>query len=176
LKKHSPVARHTGKNSARACIIFDIMIDGATILVADDSQDDIELLRRAFQKAGLNVPIRCLNDGEEVIDYLESNVSGGSEEDYPLLLLLDLHMPRRTGFAVLDWIRQQPHLQSFPTIIFTDSEQEKDIEHSFRLGAHGYWIKPSRFEDLVRMSVRLKDILGRVTRRVDREFPVLAAA
>jgi CheY-like chemotaxis protein len=152
------------------------MIDGATILVADDSQDDVELLRRAFQKAGLHIPIHCVSDGDEVIEYLSQDVNASGHSEYPLLLLLDLHMPRRTGFAVLDWMRQQPHLHNLPTIIFTDSDQEEDIQHSFQLGAHSYWIKPSRFEDLVKMSAKLKEILGRVTKRVDREFPVLVAA
>jgi CheY-like chemotaxis protein len=153
------------------------MIEGAIILVADDSRDDVELLRRAFQKAGIDIPIRSVRDGDEAIKYLDSSAGKeAAEQDCPLLLLLDLHMPRRTGFAVLEWMKQQPHIQSLPTIIFTDSDQEKDIQRCFSLGARGYWVKPSKFEDLVKLSVNLKSILGRVTKRVDHDYPALAAA
>src|SRR5437016_1608510 len=119
------------------------MIDVATILVADDSSDDVELLKRAIQKAGLNNPVRYLSDGQQVIDFLKEGArSSTCGSSCPLLMFLDLNMPGCTGFAVLQWLRQQPHLRSLPTIVFSNSEQASDIEDSFRLGAHSYWVKP----------------------------------
>jgi CheY-like chemotaxis protein len=153
------------------------MTNRATILVADDCLDDLELLKRAFQRAGVDNPLACVRDGHEAIDYLQQKAnSAGSESAWPLLLLLDLNMPRCTGFAVLDWLRRQPNLRALPTIVISDSDERKDIEHSFRLGAHSYWVKPSRFEDLVVMVGKLKDILNRVAERVESESPALVAA
>ena len=153
------------------------MIDGAIILVADDSSDDSELLKRAFQKSGLHNPVQLLTDGRQVIDYLRHEASHSIElPALPLLLFLDLNMPRCTGFNVLDWVRKQPHLQSLPTIVFSNSDQPSDIEESLRLGAHGYWVKPSRFEDLLKMVAKLKAVLSRVTSRLDNDSPIAIAA
>ena len=143
------------------------MIDAATILVADDSADDVELLKRAIQKAGIKNPIRSLTDGLQVIDFLKDSSSlTDSDAACPLLMLLDLNMPRCTGFAVLRWLREQPHLQNLPIIVVSNSDQPSDIEKSFRLGAHGYWVKPSRFEDLQKLALDLKERLTDVVRRV----------
>lgn len=144
------------------------MIDAGTILVADDSSDDVELLRRALRKAGLKNPVQNVCGGKDAIDYLTSGMDSSSPETgCPLMMFLDLNMPRGTGFAVLDWLRQQPHLQDLPTIVFSNSELQSDIDRSYRLGAHGYWVKPSRFEDLVKMVLGLKEVLTNVRRRVE---------
>jgi CheY-like chemotaxis protein len=148
------------------------MIDAATILVADDSADDVELLKRAIQKAGLTNPVRYVTDGQQAIDYLKHGATCTCGADCPLLLFLDLNMPQCTGFAVLDWLRRQPHLRSLPTIVFSNSALEADVEKSFRLGAHSYWIKPSRFEDLVKMMTRLKEIIRRIAARTEEEVAV----
>jgi CheY-like chemotaxis protein len=95
------------------------MLDAATILVADDSPDDVELLRRAFERAGIDNPIECARDGQEVMQYLRNRASSG--DGLPLLLLLDLNMPRCPGLGVLAWLRQEPHLPKLPTIVLSDS-------------------------------------------------------
>ena len=153
------------------------MIDAATILVADDSSDDVELLKRALQKAVLKNPVCYVSDGQQAMEYLKgdsTSAPGGCA--CPLLLFLDLNMPHCTGFAVLDWLRQQPHLRNLPTIVFSNSDHQSDMDHSFRLGAHGYWVKPSRFEDLVKMMLHLKEILANVARKVEDDDAVPAAA
>ncbi len=153
------------------------MIDSATILVADDCADDIELLKRAIQKAGLKNPIAYVFDAEEAIEYLTTGLdSAPADGPWPLLFFLDLHMPRGSGFAVLDWLRQHPQLRNLPTIVFSNSDYPPDIDHSFRLGAHGYLVKPSRFEDLVKMMVHLKEILNNVARKLESDALVPVAA
>ena len=153
------------------------MIESATILVADDSSDDIEILKRAFQEAGLNNPITSVSSGDEAIEFLQRGEQGsGSDQACPLLMLLDLNMPGSTGFSVLDWLRRQPNLRSLPTIVWSNSDQPADIENCFRLGAHGYWIKPSRFEDLVKMITRLKELLVQIVRKLDPELPASVPA
>jgi CheY-like chemotaxis protein len=112
-----------------------------------------------------------------VIRFLQKEKACGEpNQPFPLLMFLDLNMPRCTGFGVLDWLRQQPELQDLPTIVFSSSEEGADIERSFQLGAQGYWVKPSRFEDLVQMMVQLKEILYKAVRRVEDEDPMPVAA
>ena len=153
------------------------MIDAAPILVADDNSDDVELLKRAMVKAGLPNPIRFVTDGCQAIEYLQqSSELSTATASCPLLMFLDLNMPRCTGFGVLNWLRQQPHLRSLPTIVFSNSDQPSDIENSFRLGAQCYWVKPSRFEDLVKLMIRLKDILRDVASRLEPDAPLPVAA
>jgi len=153
------------------------MIDAATILVADDSPDDVELLKRALQKAGLRNPVRYLSDGKEAIEYLSRNPDAESvNAEWPLLLLLDLNMPRCSGLGVLDWIRQQPHLNHLPIIVFANSDHARDVEECLRRGAHGYWVKPSRFEDLVQMMVRLKELLAKIVSKLEVSYSQIPLA
>jgi CheY-like chemotaxis protein len=148
------------------------MIETATILIADDNPDDLELLKRALRKAGISNPVQHLSDGKQVIDYFSSDC----DRAWPLLLLLDLKMPRYTGLVALEWLRQQPQLRHLPTIVFSNSDREQDVQECFRRGAHGYWVKPSRFEDLVRMMVRLRELVARVVVKLDLPCPPLTAA
>src|SRR4051812_10300998 len=104
----------------------------AAILVAEDNTDDIELLRRAFDKAGLDNPVYYVRDGDEAIDFLKGHGSDACGPACPLLLFLDLNMPKCPGFEVLEWLHQQPHLRSLPTIVLSNSDERADIENSFR--------------------------------------------
>ena len=153
------------------------MINSATILVADDSIDDVDLLKRAIKKAGLSNPVCFLSDGDQVIEYLQrERNSASSSSQIPLLMFLDLNMPRRTGFAVLQWLRQQPQFQNLPTIVFTNSDDRMDIERSFELGAQGYWVKPARFEHLVQLMERLRDMLLHAAQKAGEDFLLPVAA
>jgi two-component system response regulator len=151
------------------------MIEHAIILVADDSPDEAEMLTRALHEAGLPNPVQHVKDGYAAIQFLkEEKERSGSESasTWPLLMFLNLRMPRGTGFVALDWLRRQPDLRHLPTIVYTDSDSPSDIENSIRLGANSYWIKPSKFEDLVRMLRKLKDLLAQIISKVE---PDLAA-
>jgi CheY-like chemotaxis protein len=152
------------------------MIEAATILVADDNSDDVELLKLALDKVGLHNPVQHVSDGKQLMAYLQDESRADNGSSLPLLMLLDLNMPNATGFAILDWLRHQPLLQDLPTIIFSASSHASDIEHCFQLGAQGYWVKPSRFEDLVKLIAKLKEVLGRVVRKVESDFPLPVAA
>jgi CheY-like chemotaxis protein len=175
----------SGPESGRRCYLWsearaeqDVnMIESATILVADDCQDDVELFKAAIKRAGLSNPVRSFADGAEAIEYLrQEHNTFLDESSAPLLFFLDLNMPGCTGFAVLDWLRRQSHLQNLPTIVLSNSDLPSDIERSLRLGAHGYWVKPTRFEDLVALARRLKELLTRVTDRIEQDEPAAALA
>ena len=120
------------------------------ILVAEDNEHDAFFLKRAFLKAGINAPIEVVADGEQAIKYLGGRQPFSEQPGFtaPKLLMLDLKMPVVDGFAVLEWLRQQPGLKQLPVLIFTSSGEPEDVDRAHELGANGYTVKPSGAEDL----------------------------
>src|SRR6476646_8435725 len=104
---------------------FLFVSDHAVILLVEDQEDDIYLIRKAFKKAGVLNPIHVVRDGEEAIEYLsgEGRFENRAEHPLPELIMLDLKMPRLNGFQVLQWIRQQTDFGAIPVIVLTSSEQ-----------------------------------------------------
>jgi CheY-like chemotaxis protein len=121
------------------------------ILVAEDNGDDVLLIRMAFQRAGLSNPIAIVSNGEEVVQYLQGEGIYSDREKYPLpsILLLDLKMPRMTGFEVLSWIKQQPAWRSLPVIVLTMSAYGPDVKQAYQLGANSFLTKPTEFNSFV---------------------------
>ena len=124
-----------------------------TVLHADDDPNDLLLLKHACRAADLPFAVESVNDGELAVAYLSGLNSYADRTLYPLpsLVLLDLKMPRRTGFEVLDWIRNQPNLKRLPVIILSSSKHEADINWTYDHGANSYLVKPVGFEGLVQL-------------------------
>jgi len=122
-----------------------------TILVADDDQNDVFFLRRAFQKSGLDHSVIHVSDGQEAIDYLrgEADYSDRTRFPLPALLLLDLKMPKVDGFDVLNWLRGRSELKQLPVVVLSSSSREDDIQRARSLGADDYRVKPADFEQLL---------------------------
>jgi CheY-like chemotaxis protein len=122
-----------------------------TILLVEDNRKDILLIQRAFRKAGINNPLRVVNDGDAAVLYLSGSEPYSDRSDYPLptLVLLDLKLPRRSGIEVLMWLRQQPLLKRLPVVILTTSREYADINQVYDIGANAYIVKPIAFNDLV---------------------------
>jgi DNA-binding response OmpR family regulator len=122
-----------------------------TILVAEDDDNDVFFLERAFKQAQLTQPRRRVKDGEEAIAYLRGDGPFSDRQLYPLpcLMLLDLKMPRKNGFEVLAWTRQQPTIKRLPIIILTSSRESPDINRAYDVGANTYLVKPVNFEELL---------------------------
>src|SRR5262245_26928604 len=101
----------------------------AVILLAEDREDDILLLPRAFARGEIQNPLFVVRDGEEAISYLSGIGKYANRAEHPLpdLLLLDLKMPRADGFEVLRWIRQQAGLSSLRVVVLTASDQIRDV-------------------------------------------------
>ena len=135
------------------------MVARKTVLVADDDENDIRLLRRAFLRAGINVPMKWVRDGEEVIQYLQGDDPFTDRETFPIpmLLLLDLKMPRTNGFEVLEWVRKQAGLRRLLVIVMTSSDEPQDVDRAYDLGANSFLKKPDDFDDLTRMSQKLHE-------------------
>ena len=122
-----------------------------TLLLADDDPDDRLLIRDALEEAGLTVDLRSVDDGEELMDYLyrRGRYADLAESPPPSLVLLDLWMPRKSGYQVLEEIRAVPELRLLPIVVLTTSNAEEDILSAYDLGATSYIVKPPTFEALV---------------------------
>ena len=122
--------------------------DQPIILVAEDRQDDIILITKAFEKTGSTIPLHFVRDGEEAINYLSGTGKYANRVEYPLpaLLLLDLKMPRVDGFEVLRWIRQQHPLAQLRVVVLTSSEALRDVNKAYSLGANSFLVKPRDFD------------------------------
>jgi len=133
------------------------MAGNRTILLADDEQADFILFRVALQHAGLDHYLAHVTDGQETIDYLSGQVPYADRTQYPFpdLLLLDLKMPRLTGFDVLRWLQHRPELRKLPVVVFSSSEQPDDMAESRRLGALRYQSKPPDMPGLVKFALEL---------------------
>jgi CheY-like chemotaxis protein len=113
------------------------------ILLIDDDAADVFLVRRAFTKLGLGSHLIVVNDGDEAIRYLNGDDKYADREHFPIpvLILLDLKMPRKTGFEVLAWLRSRPALRRLPVVVLTSSNQLPDINRAYDVGANSYLVK-----------------------------------
>jgi CheY-like chemotaxis protein len=123
---------------------------GFTILLVEDSADDALLIKRAFRKAKIANPIQTVSDGDEAVAYLSGAERYGDRRQFPLpvMIILDLKLPRRSGFEVLEWLRSQPGLKRTPVVVLTSSKETVDVNHAYELGANSYLLKPVTFEAL----------------------------
>src|SRR5918992_3195481 len=124
------------------------------ILVAEDKPSDVFLLKRAFDRTGIETPIQVVSDGEQAIAYLKGAGKFANRAEYPLpdLFLLDLKMPRSDGFDVLEWLRQQHTLASLRTVVLTTSDRIWDVNRAYELGANSFLVKPldsAEFSDMI---------------------------
>ncbi|WP_341528720.1 response regulator [Nostoc sp. UHCC 0302] len=132
--------------------------DQQTILLAEDDSNQVLLIRRALRKANLTQSLHVVSDGETAISYLCGEGDYANRESYPLptLILLDLKMPRKSGFEVLAWLKQQPELRRLPVVVLTSSQETADIHKAYDLGVNSYLVKPVSFTDLTAM-IKLLD-------------------
>jgi CheY-like chemotaxis protein len=124
-----------------------------TILLAEDNADDVFLMRRALRKAGITAQLHVAQNGEEAIDYLAGNGVYADRTQYPKpsIVILDIKMPKKTGLEVLEWLRKNSHVQVIPTVVMSASEIADDIQASYVLGANTFFMKPSSFDELVKL-------------------------
>jgi CheY-like chemotaxis protein len=120
------------------------------VLVADDDTDDQFMLKEAFASLKFDKEIRTVENGEELLDYL--NKKGKYDDEnlpFPKLILLDLNMPKVDGRQCLRMIKESPEFCKIPIIIFSTSNNPEDISQSYELGANSYIIKPYSYNELV---------------------------
>jgi CheY-like chemotaxis protein len=129
-----------------------------TILLVEDNEDDVFLMRRALDEARVTAALQIVEDGQQAVDYLSGAGKYSNRYQYPLpkLVFLDLKLPLKSGHEVLTWIRQQPDFESLVVIVLTSSDQPTDIRTSYRLGANSYLVKPPPAEQLLDLAKAFK--------------------
>jgi CheY-like chemotaxis protein len=119
------------------------------ILVAEDDDNDVVMLRRAFAHLSVDSPLQFVSNGEETLAYLKGTGKFANRDEYPLpdILLLDLKMPCVGGLEVLEWWRQQRPLAAVRIVVLTTSDEIRDVNQAYRLGAASFLVKPVNFDD-----------------------------
>ena len=132
------------------------MTEGVSIniLVADDDPDDRMLIEEAFEENRLTNRLDFVEDGEDLLEYLQRRGKWADPESSPRpgLILLDLNMPRMDGREALKRIKADPSLASIPVVVLTTSKQEEDILRTYGLGVNSFITKPVTFEGLLRVT------------------------
>jgi CheY-like chemotaxis protein len=123
------------------------------VLLVEDNPVDVDLTLRAFTRRKLINPVHVARDGEEALSWLPRWEAG---EPLPLVILLDLKLPRVHGLEVLAQWKANPVSQSIPVVVLTTSEEDKDIETAYKLGANSYIIKPVNFEKFLDVAEQIE--------------------
>lgn len=121
-----------------------------TILLVDDSARDRELALTALKRANLANEVVALGDGGEALDYLfRRGRFAGRTDGPPIVVLLDLKMPKVDGLEVLREVKSDPELKVIPIVVMTSSREEVDLVHSYQLGVNAYVVKPLEFKGFI---------------------------
>lgn len=119
-------------------------------MVVDDDEGDVLLIQRAFRKTEVREQIHVVGDGEQAIAYLAGRDAYVDRRRWPLprVVLLDLTLPRCSGFEVLEWRREDVSARRVPVVVFSSSDGVGDVRRAYDLGANSYLVKPLDFETL----------------------------
>lgn len=147
------------------------------VLLVEDDPSDARLIQRAFGKLDVTLAMIRLTNGDDVVSYLSGEAPYENRTTYPLpsVVLLDIKLPRRSGFEVLQWVRRQPTaLNRLPVIMLTSSRHSVDINRAYDLGANSYLSKPETAAQLEQLATRFQsywlginespDLLGNVAK------------
>ena len=124
-----------------------------TVLVVEDDPNDVLLIERAFRKAQVGAALQVVGDGDKAVAYLggQGPYADRGRHPLPVLVLLDLKLPRRSGLEVLGWLRGRDGLRRLPVVILTSSKEGSDVNRAYDLGANSYLVKPVAFDPLREM-------------------------
>lgn len=130
-----------------------------TILLVEDSADDVFFMKRALKISGATASIQVAEDGQIALDYMLGEGPFANRMEFPLpnIVLLDLRMPRVPGFAVLQWLRQKEDFSCLPVIILSSSREESDMKKAYALGANSFLVKTGDSTHLAGMVKTLCD-------------------
>ncbi len=132
-------------------------VEPIDILLAEDNEDDIIIIKRAFKKLRLMNGLHIVENGQEALDYLLHQGRYAEEKPpVPGLILLDISMPKVDGFQVLEKIKADPKLKRIPVVMLTTSDREEDIVKSYEYGACSFITKPTKFSDFVEVIERFE--------------------
>jgi len=129
------------------------MIINRPILLVEDNPMDVDLTLRAFAKRQLTNPIEVARDGEEALAWVSRWEAGESK---PVVILLDLKLPKVNGLEVLKELKSHDSLNTIPIVVLTSSSEDGDIQEAYRLGANSYIIKPVNFDKFMDVAKQIE--------------------
>ncbi len=127
------------------------------ILLAEDNAADVFLVRTALKSEDLDCPLHVFSDGEEVLRFLE--LVENDAAPYPVMLLLDLNMPKRSGEEILAWFQGTTRCSSIPIIVITSSDSPKDRERAAKYGVAHYFRKPADLDEFMKLGPVVRNVL-----------------
>jgi CheY-like chemotaxis protein len=113
------------------------------VLLVEDNPMDVDLTQRAFARQSFRNPLEVARDGQEALDQITHWERG---EQLPMLILLDLKLPKVDGLEVLRQVKNHSQFSSLPVIVLTSSKHEQDVQAAYRLGANSYIVKPVDYD------------------------------
>jgi CheY-like chemotaxis protein len=124
-----------------------------TTLIVEPNPDYVFLLERALKTAGIPNPLQVVHDGEQALEYLHGSGQYGDRLKFPFpsLIFTEIKIPRKGGFEILQWLRNNPQCSVIPIIILTASKLQSDIKRAYELGVNSYMVKPASNEELAKM-------------------------
>jgi len=123
------------------------------ILLIEDNPIDLDLTLRAFASRNLANPILVARDGEEALDFTKRWEQG---EPLPVVILLDLNLPKINGLEVLKFLKSHPIFKTIPVVVLTTSSESSDVKTAYELGVNSYIIKPVDFEKFIDMAKHIE--------------------
>lgn len=126
------------------------------ILIVEDNRGDVVLVREAFKEAGIDFDLTHMSDGEQALRYLH-RVASGAEAERPDVVLLDLNLPKRNGWELLDAIRRSPTLASTPVVILSSSGNPEDAERAARTPFSIYIRKPCTLDEFLDIGRQIEE-------------------
>jgi CheY-like chemotaxis protein len=123
------------------------------IMLIEDDQNDAALIRRAFERAGVENPIQCVTHGDNALAWLEGIGDYQNRAKFPLpsFILLDLKLPGMSGLQLLKWIRTRRDLRLIPVVVLTNSAEATDVKSAYEAGANSYLLKPADRDEIYRV-------------------------
>lgn len=134
------------------------MTTNRAILLVEDNEDDVFLMKRALKSANIGNTLSVVEDGQRAIDYLSGDGAFSDREKYPFpaVVFLDLKLPLKSGLDVLEWIRQQPQFENLVVLVLTSSNEPSDLKRAYALGANSYLVKPPTAAQLLELAKAFK--------------------
>jgi DNA-binding response OmpR family regulator len=134
------------------------------ILLIEDAEPDVFLVREALKNAGLDFELNVLDDGEKAIDFIDE-LDRQRGAVCPDLVLLDLNLPKRSGDQILEHMRHSVRCKDIPVVVVTSSDSPRDKADMSRLGATRYFRKPSRLDEFMRLGPLVRELVAGSTAR-----------
>jgi DNA-binding response OmpR family regulator len=128
------------------------------IVLVEDAEPDVILVREALEQSGLDFDLKVFDDGEQGVDFVES-IDRDTTVSCPHLFLLDLNLPKKSGGQILERVRQSATCGQVPVVILTSSDSHKDKAQAADLKATGYFRKPSRLDEFMKLGPYVRDLL-----------------